>query len=217
VFSFIGRYLDPATRLGEVLFGLIMALGFTGAVRIGWEEPDNRELFVGILGCNIAWAVVDGVMYVLGALFERARKSRLFHDVAATANDGVALQKIAAELDGPIFELTTAEEREQLHRWVLATLRQRTPKISPLRKDDLLGGVAAAFLIVFATFPIVVPYLVVQDPTIAVRISNGIAIASLFVLGWWWGRVVGRNPLRVASGLLLIGAALVATTIVLGG
>jgi len=33
----IGRYLDPADRLGEILFGLIMALGFTGAVRLGLD------------------------------------------------------------------------------------------------------------------------------------------------------------------------------------
>ena len=69
--TFIERYLDPATRLGEILFGLVMALGFTGAVRLGYEEADNRALFVGIFGCNLAWAIVDGVMYVLTALFER--------------------------------------------------------------------------------------------------------------------------------------------------
>src|SRR4030095_1923207 len=32
--TFIQRYLDPDDRLGEILFGLIMALGFTGAVRL---------------------------------------------------------------------------------------------------------------------------------------------------------------------------------------
>ena len=68
---FIRRHLDPAARLGEALFGLIMALGFTGAVRLGEEEPSNRALFIGILGCNLAWAIVDGVMYVLTALVER--------------------------------------------------------------------------------------------------------------------------------------------------
>ena len=31
--AFIRRHLEPTDRLGEILFGLIMALGFTGAVR----------------------------------------------------------------------------------------------------------------------------------------------------------------------------------------
>ena len=60
--TFIQRYLAPADRLGEILFGLIMALGFTGAVRLGHEKADNRALFVGIFGCNLAWAIVDGDM-----------------------------------------------------------------------------------------------------------------------------------------------------------
>ena len=46
----------------HLLFGLIMALGFTGAVRLGREEADNRTLFIGILGGNIAWGIVDGGM-----------------------------------------------------------------------------------------------------------------------------------------------------------
>jgi len=32
---FIQRKLDPADRLGEILFGLIMALAIIGAVRVG--------------------------------------------------------------------------------------------------------------------------------------------------------------------------------------
>jgi hypothetical protein len=66
--EFLHRHLDPADRLGEILFGLIMALGFTGAVRLGREEADNHALFVGIFGCNLAWAIVDGVMCVLARL-----------------------------------------------------------------------------------------------------------------------------------------------------
>src|SRR5436305_11043806 len=75
--AFIQRHLDPSTRLGEAMFGLIMALGITGAVRISSAESTNRELFVAILGCNLAWGVVDGVMFALLALFERARKYRI--------------------------------------------------------------------------------------------------------------------------------------------
>ncbi len=50
--TFIQRCLDPADRLGEIPFGLIMALGFTGAVRLGVEDADNRTLFIAIFGCN---------------------------------------------------------------------------------------------------------------------------------------------------------------------
>lgn len=214
---FFQRYLDPAGRLGEILFGLIMALGFTGAVRVGWEEPDNRALFIGIFGCNLAWAIVDGVMYVLGELFERSRKVRLFREISRAKDDAAALEKIAEELDGPLFELTTAQERAQIYRSVLGILRRQEPSIPRIRREDLLGGVAVALIIVVATFPIVVPYLVLRDPHVAVRASNAVALVLLFLLGMRWGRIVGSSPVRVAAGLTLVGLILVGITIVLGG
>lgn len=215
--DFVQRYLDPADRLGEILFGLIMALGFTGAVRLGHEEADNRALFIGIFGCNLAWAIVDGVMYVLTALFDRGRKVRLFREVGRAPNEGAALQRIAAELDGPLLDLTTPEERAQLHRWILGILRRERPAAPGLCADDVLGGLAVTLLIVLATFPIVVPYLLVTDPILAVRLSHLTALTLLFLLGAWWGRVVGGRPLRIAAGLTLVGVTLVLITIALGG
>lgn len=215
--AFFERYLDPADRLGEVLFGLIMALGFTGAVRLGHEAADNRALFIGIFGCNLAWAIVDGVMYVLTALFDRGRKARLFREVARTGSDDEALRRIGDELDGPLMDLTTPEERGQIHRWILTILRRERPDPPQLRRVDVLGGVAVTLVIVLATFPIVVPYLVLANPNVAVRLSHLIALTLLFLLGAWWGRVVGGRPLRIASGLTLLGMTLVLITIALGG
>lgn len=215
--SFIQRYLDPAGRLGEILFGLIMALGFTGAVRLGRDEADNHALFIGILGCNLAWAIVDGVMYVLTALFERGRNARLVREVLHAPTEEEALQRIGEELDWPLMELTTREERGQIHRWVLAILRREKPEQPLLRREDMLGGVAVALVILLATFPILVPYLVVSDPHLAVRLSNLIALTLLFLLGAWWGRVVGGRSFRIAAGLTLLGVMLVLITIALGG
>jgi VIT1/CCC1 family predicted Fe2+/Mn2+ transporter len=215
--SFFDRYLDPADRLGEVLFGLIMALCITGAVRLGREEADSRALLVGILGCNLAWAIVDGVMYVLTALFERGRQTRLARDVKNAPTEEAALQHIAGELDDPLLSLTTEEERGQIHRWVLEIVRRGDPAPARVKREDLLGGAAVALAILLATLPVLVPFLVVGDPNVAVRLSNAIAVTELFLLGAWWGKVVGVDPLRNASGLTLVGVLLVLVTIALGG
>ena len=55
-----------------------------------------------------------------------------------------ALQQIGQELDGPLFlELTTPEERERFHRWILTILRRENPTTLQLRRADLLGGARA--------------------------------------------------------------------------
>lgn len=215
--AFFHRYLDPADRLGEILFGLIMALGFTGAVRLGHEEADNRALFIGIFGCNLAWAIVDGVMFVLTQVFDHGRRARVTREVLNAPNEQAALQRIGEEVDNPLLALATPEELDQIHRRVLELVRRSTTERPTVRREDLLGGVAVGLIILLATLPVVVPYLAVASPTLAVRVSHLIALTELFLLGAWWGRMVGGSSLRIGAGLTLVGAVLVLITIVLGG
>jgi VIT1/CCC1 family predicted Fe2+/Mn2+ transporter len=215
--SFIRRHLDPSDRLGEILFGLIMALGFTAAVRFGRREADNQALFTGIFGCNLAWAIVDGVIFVLTALFERGRRTRVARDVRSAPTEAAALRRIGEEVDGPLLSLTTPEERHQVHLWVLALARRAKPEPPRVRRGDLLGGLAVAVIILVATLPVVVPFLLLSSPNVAVRVSNLVALAELFLLGAWWAKVVGARPLRTATGLTCVALVLVLITICLGG
>src|SRR5262245_26451523 len=214
---FTHRHLDPVERLGEVLFGLIMALGFTGAVRLGVEEADNRTLLVGILGCNVAWAVVDGVMYVLTALFERGRRTRILRAVLKAPTDEDAMRLIAWELGDQLEPMTTEDQRRQIYHWAIECIRRGSHEKARVHWEDLTGAVAVALLIIVATVPIVIPFIVIDSPDTAVHVSNLIAVGLLFLLGCWWGRQVGVNAVRVGIGLTLLGVALVLITIVLGG
>jgi len=215
--SFLHRYLDPASRLGEILFGLIMALGFTGSVRLGLDEADNQALFVGILGCNFAWAIVDGVMHVLAQLFERGRRAKVVRDVRDASSDSEALERMASELDDRLGFEQSGPERERFHRWLLEVVRRSDPVQPRVHREDVLGGVAVALTILIATLPVVLPFLVVPDPALAVRVSNAVALTLLFLLGVRWGQTVGGRPWLVGVGLTAIGVVLVLLTIVLGG
>ncbi len=216
--SFIRRRLDLADRLGEILFGLIMALGIIGAVRVGEEEASKRSLFIAILGCNLAWALVDAVMYVLVALFERGRKAHLMRDVQAAATDEAAIDLIRGELDGSLEPIASPEARKVFYADVLKSVRAATvPKIAAVQRDDVLGGAAVALVILMATFPILLPYVLVADTTRAVRLSELISVTLLFLLGFRWGRIVGANPWKIGAVLTTVGGILVAVTILLGG
>ena len=66
------RLLDPVERVSEILFGLIMALTFTLTISV--VEADNKEvrsMLTAALSCNIAWGIVDAVMFTLASLAER--------------------------------------------------------------------------------------------------------------------------------------------------
>ena len=100
--SFTARHLDPGSHMGEILFGLIMTLTFTLAAGIVIQEEGRagaREMLIGILGCNLAWGIIDGVLHVLGQVFERGRVRRIgFNLRQATSVEG-ARQMVADEFD----------------------------------------------------------------------------------------------------------------------
>ena len=78
------RPLDPVDRFSEVIFGLIMVLAFTGSLSVvGGGEQDVHTMLVAALTCNLAWGLVDGVMYVLTSVAERARRVAVFLGIRA--------------------------------------------------------------------------------------------------------------------------------------
>jgi hypothetical protein len=76
-FQRLHRHVDPGSTLGELIFGMIMVMTFTlGARLLGADEPpDGRELLLAALGCNIAWGIIDGFLYLLDVAYERRRQA----------------------------------------------------------------------------------------------------------------------------------------------
>ena len=66
------RVLDPIERVSEVLFGLIMVLTFTGSLSVAEAGRDEvRTMLIGALGCNVAWGIIDAMLYLMGCLAEK--------------------------------------------------------------------------------------------------------------------------------------------------
>ena len=70
------RVLDPMDRISEVLFGLIMVLTYTGTLSVMSDDrTEVRTMLFGALGCNLAWGIIDGGMYLMARLSERGATS----------------------------------------------------------------------------------------------------------------------------------------------
>ena len=210
------RVLDPAERISEVLFGLIMVLTFTGSLSIAEAgREDIRAMLIGALGCNIAWGIIDGVLYLMGSLAEKGRNVAAYRAVQSAATPQEAERLIADALP-PI--LASALEAEDLAR-----MRQRLtdmpepPGSARLSASDWWGALAVFLLVFFSTFPIAVPFMVMRNASSALRTSNGVAIVLLFLAGVAYARVVGRSPWLFGISMVALGSVLVALTIALGG
>src|SRR5215468_8754592 len=89
--------LDPIERVSEVLFGLIMVLTFTGSLSVATAgQADVHAMLVGALGCNVAWGIIDALLYLLGSLAEKGRGLAAWHAVR-TAPDPRSAHRVIAD------------------------------------------------------------------------------------------------------------------------
>jgi VIT1/CCC1 family predicted Fe2+/Mn2+ transporter len=208
--------LDPATRLGEVLFGLIMVLTCTGSLHAASAGRDEvRTLLRGALGCNLAWGIVDAVMYLLDDLIERNRTFKLLRRIQEAKTDAEADRFAAKTLPDDLAAVMPPGD--------IALVRERMKRL-PLPKDrarvtrESLAGAFSVFLLVFcSTFPAAAPFLFIQQQALALRVSNAIAVGMMFIAGFLVGGYAGLSRFVSGFAVALIGVALVGVTMLFGG
>jgi hypothetical protein len=216
---FVPRYLDPATRLGEVLFGLIMVLTvtLTAGLIVAEGKAGVRQLLWTATGCNIAWGIIDAVMYLMDCLTVRTGKMRLLEAVRRAPDAPETLKLIQQEIEPEIQELIGREESETLSRAILKHIAHARVTKPTLTKDDLYGAVACFCLVFVSCLPAAAPFLIFSNPQSALRVSNFLLIALLFLVGRKWARYADVNRLAAGLTLVAIGLALVGIAILLGG
>ena len=105
--------LSPVDRVSELLFGLFMALTFVGAVSVakaGREEI--RAMFAAALGCNLAWGLVDAVMYLVRTITNRGRSLTLVRSVRDAPDAETGRRLIERSLSQRAAVLVSSTEAE---------------------------------------------------------------------------------------------------------
>ena len=209
------RLLDPVDRISEVLFGLIMAVTIVGSLSIASAERNEvRTVLAAALGCNLAWGLVDAVMFLVRTLTERARNRSLARRVVG--DDAMSAHRfISQELPEHIIAITGPEELEGMRRRIVA---MTDPGRASLGRDDYLAAFGIFLLVVLATFPVVIPFLLTSDAAFAMQASRVVTVAMLFVAGFALGRHAGHaHPARTGILMALFGVVLIAAVMALGG
>jgi len=207
--------------MGEILFGLIMTLTFTLGAGLMLEQEGRegaRQLLIAAIGCNLAWGLIDGVFHVLGELFERARLRRVAVAVRRAASEEEALGLVAEEFDDALGAVTSQTERQSLYGKIVQNVRS-LPSVprATVRRDDVLGGLASGWLVFACSFPAALPFLFIDDPRLALRVSNALLLGLMFFVGYRAAKLTLAKPWLVGTVFLLAGLLLVLIAIALGG
>src|SRR5436190_19711497 len=210
------RVLDPIDRVSEVLFGLIMVLAFTGSLSVAEAGRESiRTMLIGALGCNLAWGIIDGVLYLMGCLAEKGRGLLTFRAVHRATDPKEAQRLIADALPPLVASILQPAELETMSQRLKEL--PEPPKHARLSQNDWLGAVGVFLLVFLSTFPVVIPFIFMHNAGPALRVSNAVAIVMLFLTGYAFGRITGRHPWLLGISMVVLGLVLVSLSIALGG
>jgi VIT1/CCC1 family predicted Fe2+/Mn2+ transporter len=172
-------------------------------------------MLIGALGCNIAWGIIDGVLYLMGCLADKGRNLMTYQAVRKATDPQKAQHLIADALPPLVASILQPAELESMRQRLLQL--PEPPKRARLGGTDWRGALGVFLLVFLSTFPVVIPFIFMHNVSLAMRVSNGIALIMLFITGFAYGRCAGRSPWGFGVGMVVLGGALVALTIALGG
>jgi VIT1/CCC1 family predicted Fe2+/Mn2+ transporter len=203
-------------RILEVLFGLIMVLTFTGSLSVvAADRLSIRTMIIAALGCNLAWGIIDGGMYLMSRLHETGSKLVALRAFREVRDAETARQMIAEALPPLLASLITPDQLETMGQ-KLRNLPEPPARARPVG-DDWVGAVAVCLLVFTSTFPVVIPFILISDARLALRASNSVAVVMLFLCGYAFGRCAGLRPWAVGICMVGLGTAFAAIAISLGG
>jgi hypothetical protein len=208
--------LGTDDRISEILTGIIMILTFTCTFSIvNSGSTTVIDMLTGAISSAMAWGLIDAVIYLFMTMIDKQHNLTFMNFVRKSKDRERVSQVISDALPEVLTDLMQPHEIEVLRGKILKL--PEPEKIYRLKFNDYRSAAGIFLLVVSATIPISVPFVLIKDVQVALRVSNVIAILMMFLCGRALGKYVGRN--RLAMGILtsLIGIALVLITIALGG
>jgi len=224
---FLGRIVGPIEWFSETVITILVLLSFTLMYTI-FEPPANPDqppsaqyamgLVIGILEAILAWALIDAVMKVLLAVFERSEKHRLLNSVQSAGTQDEGIEAVAEELDEILEPITAEENRRSLYQDVVEHLRGSRPQPVRVTLEDVTHALGVFFAAVFAVLPPLVPIILLRNNfELGIRASNFVSFIVLFYAGYQWGKYTGVGAWKTGFLMFMIGAVLVIIAILIDG
>lgn len=210
------RVLDPLERSSEVLFGLIMVLTFTSSVSAAHAgRAEIRTMIFGALGCNLAWGIIDAIMYLMASLSEKGHRWAKLHEIHSAKTPEAAYEIIRGDMPKMVAEVMLTEHLEAIRQGLL-----RLPHIhryARITSKDWRGATGVFTLVFLTTLPVILPFWFTEHVTRALRISNLLAIVMLALTGYSYGYYSQQKAWVWSLSMVVLGLGMVGVAKVLGG
>ena len=215
--DYIGRFWAGA----EVIYGVIIAMTFTSALRdLPWAFLERmlveRTVYTALF-CCMAWGVADGLFYLWERNYLIRQENRII-ELSKSAQTEPAVSLVEAQLEDTVLRNVPGVQRHELYQRLVEFLSRAgaREKLSLREGFTIVGG--TFFRSALAGVVVIIPFFATPDVDLALKVSNLLGILLLFGVGYL--RALDRDfshRIVMAVGTSMIGIVISAITVVLGG
>jgi len=162
----------------------------------------TTRMLLGILGCNVAWGLIDGAMYLMSSMLDRSRKARLLQSVRKPPAKRTPWPWSGGNWT-PGWNRSHRSRRERACIGSPDRLVKVTPEQTVVKKEDVVERLSFSGWCSFPPSRRWCPFWCSAIVSWPLRVSNLLLLTMLFLVGYRWARVTHSNPWIVARFLLL--------------
>lgn len=207
------KVVTPVDVTIELMAGIVMALTIVVSLHTASGGGVSAlTIALSTVGCNLAWGIFDGVIYVFNARALRAYRQNLIEKLQKATDPEAIRQILGQELKAPVSGIGRLAKTQELHD-ALAAYH------APVLKDqsDWLGALAVGTAAVGSTAPVIIPFIFISGPQVAVAMAGCLGMAAMSWAGIRVARWNGQSIWLLGIVTPLVGALFVATCLLLGG
>ena len=215
--SFIKNNLSMGNRLSEFFYGVMMVAVITGLVNSGLPPTQStlRLLLLVGLAVNLTWGIIDGVTAMYGGLVNRADYYNIANAFREDRNNPEKRETVRRALQGTIVENLGEEEQSGVVDMIGAG-KSVTGQKFPATRADWNVAIATILIDFILVFPVMLPYLLIDNVRWAVFASHTIAIILIAGVAVVWARNLRLNIKKAGIIIGLLSFAAIYFTYMIG-
>ncbi|MCX6700773.1 MAG: hypothetical protein NTV68_12790 [Methanomicrobiales archaeon] len=217
VIGFIKSNLSMGNRLSELFYGVMMVAVVTGLIKndLPPSQGTLRLLLIAALATNLTWGIIDGVTSMYGGLVNRADYNNIANRFREDNNNPQTREMVRKSLQGTIVENLGEEEQSGIVDMIGAG-EPVTGQRYPATRADWNITIATIFIDFILVFPVVLPYLLIDNVRWAVFASHTIAIILIAGVAVVWARNLRLNTKKAGIIIGLLSFAAIYFTYMIG-
>lgn len=154
-------------------------------------------------------------MYLVRTLADRGQRLKLALTAQREMDRAVAVRALRDALPETLGPLVEDAELERIRARLAAA--STLPPGANFVRDDFVGALGIFLLVVLGTFPVALPFLVIEDHRTALIFSRALTLGMLFIAGLALGRYTAAGAMKAGIAMAALGVLLTMAIIAVGG